>query len=935
MSKQRKKSWFQRQNTLIRSLLCATLALLTTLSIPAWSIPNLPASPQVITQVNNAQSLLQQGIAYYQAGNYPKASETWQQALKAFIANGESLNQAFVLSNLSLAYQHLGQLEDAENAITQSLNLLQTIPLQTNNQTYAEVYAKALNTQARLYWAKGQLQEAFTTWQQAAIQYHRANNESGRIGSLINQAQALQGMGLHLKAEEKLQEINLKLEQQSDTSLQATGWLNSGKALRRIGKLTKPNNSPENEFDGSLEVLEKSLAAARSSNNQNLETSALIELGNTQKALANRATAMGKKDEALDFVDKALSSYQNAVKQASNESFWQLQAQLNLLSLLIETEQKLPARELINPIQKTIASLPISRTSIYAQLNFARSLICFQTPSENTNSPLCNKAQPLPPIKDKQSLKDVDLPSMEVIEQILRNIIQKSEKIKDLPAQSYGWGELGGLYELEEKWDDALRFTEKALRISENQQRTTPELSYRWEWQLGRIFKQQGKNEAAIAAYNRAIQALDFIRGDLRSINPEIQFDFRDNVEPVYRRLVDLLLTTEGNTQPSQNNLVSAVGKIDALQLAELENFLGCDLSTNLQMEQDINRIDQKAAFIYPIILEDRLEIIFKLPEQPLQLSTKNLPRQEVEKILTSLRTALVEGDAGAITKEGAIVYQWLIKPFETQLESSQVNTLVFVLDGELRNIPMSVLYDQDNDLYLLEKDYALALLPTSQRLFDLSSLPESGQVLGAGISEALNVGELEFKALKAEQEFDSVEGQAPSQILLNSQFNQPNLKQNIESGNFAIVHLVTHGNFSSDPEETYLLAYDTEGNQGVLLRTNDLNNLLRGENQERARDIELLVLSACKTAEGDNRATLGLAGLAVRAGARSTLATLWQVGDDSTIELMKEFYSVLYDEEGITKAQALHQAQKALLDKPQYQNPSSWAPYVLVGNWQ
>jgi len=108
----------------------------------------------------------------------------------------------------------------------------------------------------------------------------------------------------------------------------------------------------------------------------------------------------------------------------------------------------------------------------------------------------------------------------------------------------------------------------------------------------------------------------------------------------------------------------------------------------------------------------------------------------------------------------------------------------------------------------------------------------------------------------------------------------------------------------------------------------------LRSREQSRPDAIELLVLSACETAEGDKRAALGLAGVAVRAGARSTLATLWQVNDSSTAELIAQFYKTLSNpgDSTVTKAKALQSAQLNLLRR--YKAPLYWAPYVLVGNW-
>ena len=141
------------------------------------------------------------------------------------------------------------------------------------------------------------------------------------------------------------------------------------------------------------------------------------------------------------------------------------------------------------------------------------------------------------------------------------------------------------------------------------------------------------------------------------------------------------------------------------------------------------------------------------------------------------------------------------------------------------------------------------------------------------------------------------------------------------------MVHLATHGQFSSKLSDTFLLTWDDR------LTIEGLRNLLKSRSESSATPIELLVLSACQTAEGDQRATLGLAGLAVRSGARSTLATLWSVNDNSTADLMTEFYRSL-TQQNMSKAESLRQAQLKLLKNPDFQHPFYWSPFILIGNW-
>ncbi|WP_141699953.1 CHAT domain-containing protein, partial [Nostoc sp. KVJ20] len=162
------------------------------------------------------------------------------------------------------------------------------------------------------------------------------------------------------------------------------------------------------------------------------------------------------------------------------------------------------------------------------------------------------------------------------------------------------------------------------------------------------------------------------------------------------------------------------------------------------------------------------------------------------------------------------------------------------------------------------------------------------------------------------------------SEELLDSKFTKTNLQNKLQSSAFSVVHLATHSQFSSNPEKTFILTWDQ------LLNIEDLVDLLKRNNSNYSNYIELLVLSSCETATGDRQAALGLAGIAVRAGAESIVATLWSIDDFSTSEIMNYLYQEL--NKGTTRAKALQQAQLALLKKEK--RPYFWATFVLLGNW-
>lgn len=270
-------------------------------------------------------------------------------------------------------------------------------------------------------------------------------------------------------------------------------------------------------------------------------------------------------------------------------------------------------------------------------------------------------------------------------------------------------------------------------------------------------------------------------------------------------------------------------------------------------------------------------------------------------------------------------MYDWLLEPFEESLQQyEQIETLVFVLDGPLRNIPMGVLFDGNE--FLLQK-YAIAVAPELE-LFTPQPLPDDLQVFTGGVGEPQVIEGISFEPIvKLEDELDVISDLfGPQPPLINQQFQGQTLQEQIGSGEFSGIHLKTHGVFSSDPEETFIVAY------GDLLKGDELGSLIQAGSAEGATPIDLLVLSSCSTATGDSRAVLGLAGITVRAGARSTLSTLWEARDVPNTELMIKFYQQL-KQPGTTRVQALRKAQLFLLESG-YGAPHIWATYVLVGNW-
>jgi CHAT domain-containing protein len=885
----------------LKTLLLAILSFILTLCLTFCLTIPTARSRSVFAEESLPPKLLQQGLALYQADRLTESIPLYQQAIAQYAQQQETLSEALAQRYLALAYQELGQWTQAKKAIDRSLKLLKISPSQ--NPIYYDVLAKVLNTQGRYQFQTGQLNAALETWKQATINYQKSGQGAGLISSLTNQAIAQQSLGFSIQAQTTLAAVYQALQNPVNTALKAEGLSHLGASLRRLGSIEQSRKILQESLNASL------TASLTAISNPNIQSNILLELGNTEWARASRSLTIGK-PESTQQVQTAIDYYQKSIETTALSPL-KLKAQLNIFNLLVETQQNELARQRWQTIQPLLKDLSPNRANLYNQLNAVQTLLR---------------------LKQNGLRNSLPLPDTSEIAQLITTTYHQAQTLQDPRTESYALGQLGELYESNQQWPEAQKLTLQALlRIEELQ---VPDMRYRWEWQLARLLKQKGDRPAAINAYSRAITDLKSVRQNLLLINPDVQFSFRDRVEPIYRNLTDLLLSTSTGEIP-QAQLQSAISNIDALQLAELENFLRCDLSQMASLGQNLDRLDAHAAFIYPIILADRIEVIVRLPKQPLKHYTTKIHKATVEKTLNELRRGILRSNASNVIDRAKQVYSWLIAPWESDLTPStdltpSIETLVFVLDGNLRNIPMGVLYDGKTNQYLVEKPYAIALLPNSQ-LFDLQTPSQPGKILGAGISEPMQVGNRRFNALNATAELAQIN--AKNEILLNSDFTHLKLQEKLRSQAFSTVHLVTHGQFSSDPEETYLLLYSAESrqkSQGELLKPNDFNNLL---DSLMAR-LDLLVLSACETAESDKRATLGLVGLAIRSGARSTIGTLWQVNDQSTIALMNQFYTEL-KQPNISKAKALHRAQLSLLQTQKYQNPYHWAPYILVGNWQ
>ena len=831
----------------------------------------------VTAQAPDASQLVQQGIGRYQAGDYTGAISPWQTALTVYQKTNSRANVAIILENLARAYQQLGQSE-----------------------------------------------QAISHWQ-PAIAYYRQMKDQKQVGELLTeQAQSYSSLGQPRKAIALLcgasdfERVCIK-----GSALQiARAYKDRDKEAAALGSLGDAYRL-QGDYTQAIAHLLSSLKIA----NPAYRSSALNSLGNVYISLAsvnfdraNSADSRGDstladefRKQAFSYDSKALQYFQNSLNLAreQNDRSAEVRALLNSIPLYQRTKASTLAATSVQQALVLLEHLPDSRYKVYATIEMATFV---QSALDATSL----KAQCL--------LTEVESKAFNLLNQA----VAIAQRLKDPRSESFALGELGHLYECRQDLSRALDLTRQA-ELAAQQDLNAKDSLYLWQWQVGRIFKAQHQENSALDAYEGAVATLEDIRSDILIASRDLQFDFRDTIEPIYRELAALRLEHTTQTSPKsderQKNLSTVLKTIDSLKLAELQNYFGNDCIVIRKESVEAVGADTATAVFSSIILNDRTAIVVSLPNGEKSYAWINVDSESLRQEINEFRRGLERyRDVTYDPKQAQKLYDWIVRPFASDLDSQQIETLVFIQDGILRSIPMAALHDGEK--FLVEK-YAIATTPSLTLTAPETKNLKENRALALGLTKDAIVNGRKFPALPyVGSEISQVETQIPgSKGLLDRNFTRDRLQQELGETSYSIIHIATHAEFGTVPEDTFLVT----GNNGTL-NIQDLDTVIRSVTN--GDSVELLALTACETAVGDDRAALGLAGVAVQAGVRSVLASLWAIDDAATVTLVTEFYRG-WGDAGVSKAEALRTAQQALISAGgKYAHPAYWAPFILIGNW-
>ncbi len=721
--------------------------------------------------------------------------------------------------------------------------------------------------------------------------------------------------GSYDEAMGKWKEAARQYETQGLARQQSQAFVAAARAAESLGQIRN-----------ALQLLELASALAQHEPDTVWRATVLAHLGHTYLTARQLDAASTHLTQARELIDRAVSPALTA-------------SILNDLGIL-HALQNYPEEALTAFTDSVLlaqqAGLPL--VALHGRLNAARAQIQLNQPEQSRIwiDLALEQVTPLSPTRDKAiglmnigllyrrllpSFPNLHAPLVLRSAGALQEAAYLAEQLGDARTLSFALGHLGHLYELEQRLDEALSFTRRAIFAA--QSIDALESLYRWQWQLGRQLAATGKLDDAIASYRQASGTLQPIRPAIAMAAADSSWSDEDPIRPLFFELADLLLQRASLTeeQPAATQyLLAARDAIEAYKAAELRDYFKDECVDALQARLiKFDSLVANTAVIYPILFPSRLELLVSLPSGLIRVAIP-VSAEALTKEVRLFRRTVEKRTTREYLPHAQQLYDWLVRPLEPEFAKQRIATLVFVPDSALRTIPMAALHD--GSTFLIDK-FAVALTP-GLTLTDPRPLNrEKVRVLATGLTKAVQG----FPSLPyVADEVETIRSLYTSDQLMNQDFRAQRLEEELRDGRYGILHIATHGMFSTSAGDSFLLTFDEKLTMSTLDR-------LIGLFRFRKDPLELLTLSACQTGVGDDRAALGLAGVAIKSGARSALATLWFINDEASAALVSEFYRELRNPK-LSKAQALQLAQQKLLADRVYEHPAYWSAFLLLNNW-
>lgn len=931
------------------------------------------APAQLVAQFSGRQGeaylLFQQGLRQLQSSQFRAALQSWEQALAIYREIENRFLEGRTLNNLAVAHNRLGQYEQAISLLEQQLIIAREL-----NDRSGE--GDALGNLGAAYYYLGQPERAIDLFEQQLSIARELSNRSGEGSALTNLGRVYYRLGQYHQA------IDF-FEQQLSIARELGNQTEEGSALGNLGSAYRNLD----QYERAISLHEQYLNLAREIGDRSGEGNALNNLGNVYQVLGQyeRAISLYKQDLSItrELGDRSgegrtlgnLGSVHNRLGQYE-QAIGFLEQQLSIARELGDRAGEGMALGNLGHSYYRLGQ-PEQAIDLFEQdLSIARELgdrdgeartlgnlgYAYHLLGQNQRA-IGFYEQALAIFRDignrtgegwflsylGQLFNDQEQPELAVI--FLKASVTVRETIRD------GIRNLDA--ELQQAYTDTVADDYRLLADLLLEQGRIPEAQQVLDLlKLEELRKFTDTTRAAwngnSLQYSDPEQAVIDAHGSLVALGGEVIACEDSNcaeLESLYDRLESL--KAQYDQQVSEFEATVQANRSDDPVFQDLDNLSGDAEALLAAYAAD----GQKALLIYPFVLEDKLWLVYAAAGNVIGSVEVAVSQRELATAVQQLGARLTRPKRlDALQAASHQLYDWIIRPLETELAANDIDHLVFVNDRVTRYIPMAVLYDGSQ--YLMERfTVSTVLTPGLTDMNDRLTEIEQPQILGLGLTQPV----ANFSALPAvDAELDAIvrsgtsdeQGIYPGSVFLNDAFTLNALKANVRR--HRVLHMATHAAFvPGRAEESFIVL----GN-GERLRVGDIEAMER-----RLSNLHLVVLSACQTAlggeAGDGTEIAGISSYFLEKGrAETVIASLWSVNDNSTSILMQRFYELLASGE-LSKAEALQQAQLSLLydedvearltasrnvsvpgagikvNAPTdgYRHPYYWAPFILIGN--
>jgi CHAT domain-containing protein/Flp pilus assembly protein TadD len=906
-------------------------------------------------RAGEGETLFKLGQVYNALSQYDKALELLQQSLLIRDEVGDTFGKGRTLQTMGSVYRKLGEYERTLELYQQALLIVQKIGDRLGE-------SRVLAGIGIVYDSQGKYSQALEFLQQALVIRQDIGNRAGEAGTLNTIGLVYDHLGQYERSLDHYQQALAIAKEIGEPS-------SEGNILSNIAGIYYS----QAQYPQALDFYQQALAVLKPLDDKAGEGRILSNIGLVYSNL-------GQNQQSLDFYQQALK-IRRAIGEKPGEAYT-----LHNMGIAYDQLEQYPsalkALQRALGIRQTIGDKPGEGATLNSlglvyehQGQYERSVQLYQQ-ALALFSQLGNRPG------EGRTLNSLGVAyyHLEDYSQALEKLQQALGILKELgdkAGESITLGNIAYLHQIQNQPELAIVFYKQSVNLTETirkdlqvlppeqQESYTTTIADTYRSLADLLLKQNRVLEAQQVLDLLKVQELqDYlrkVRGNEQTVQGVELLPQEEKVAANYSAIQDKAINLgkeltalrkipEANRTPTQTKRIAELVKAQEAITADFNQFsrsreviaLNAERSQLTQnqtlslrrlrnIQDNLQKLGQGAVLLYPLILEDRLELILTTPYSPPIRRTVAVKREELNRVILEFRAALTKPSTNAEIPAQQL-YTWLIKPIENDLAQAEAKTLIYAPDGQLRYIPLAALYDGKQ--WLVQRFRINHI--TADSLTDFNTQPSTQpRVLAAGFTEgnySFQIGQRNFSFAGlpfAAREIENLVKIIPNSTeLLDQNFTREATIPRLNDYN--IIHLATHAAFLvGQPDDSF-----------ILLGNGDRVTLNEVENWQ-LTNVDLIVLSACQTGLGgklgNGEEILGFGYLMQEAGARAAIATLWAVDDGGTQALMDAFYKILA-KGNITKTEALRQAQMALITgdstvADSFSDPYYWAPFILIGN--